>query len=280
MKSYNKLAIIAGFGSLPLQVINDAISKDWDVTIFSIDGSFKSNSKNHNIIELSYLNIKKIFNILEKNNIKNLTMIGYIPRPNNMSAYLNLSNILFYLKFRNIMNSGDSSLFNNLIKFIEGRGYNIIGAHQISDNLTLTKGLYSTTRIGGKENDNIKIANNIANKIGDLDIGQSVVVARERVLAVEAAEGTNSMLKRIIDLRIASPDKGGVFFKTSQNIQDKRVDMPTIGPKTIDLVIKANLSGIAITQGDVIVLEYDKIIKLINENNLFFIVIDGLSNDE
>ena len=45
MKSYNKLAIIAGFGSLPLQVINDAISKDWDVTIFSIDGSFKSNSK-------------------------------------------------------------------------------------------------------------------------------------------------------------------------------------------------------------------------------------------
>ena len=280
MKSYNKLAIIAGFGSLPLQVINDAISKDWDVTIFSIDGSFKSNSKNHNIIELSYLNIKKIFNILEKNNIKNLTMIGYIPRPNNMSAYLNLSNILFYLKFRNIMNSGDSSLFNNLIKFIEGKGYNIIGAHQISDNLTLTKGLYSITKIVGKENDNIKIANYIANKIGDLDIGQSVVVARERVLAVEAAEGTNSMLKRIIDLRIASPDKGGVFFKTSQNIQDKRVDMPTIGPKTIDLVIKANLSGIAITQGDVIVLEYDKIIKLINENNLFFIVIDRLSNDE
>ena len=280
MKSYNKLAIIAGFGSLPLQVINDALSKDWDVTIFSIDGSFKSNSKNHNIIELSYLNIKKIFNILEKNNIKNLTMIGYIPRPNNMSAYLNLSNILFYLRFRNIMNSGDSSLFNNLIKFIEGKGYNVIGAHQISDNLTLTKGLYSITKIVGKENDNIKIANYIANKIGDLDIGQSVVVARERVLAVEAAEGTNSMLKRIIDLRIASPDKGGVFFKTSQNIQDKRVDMPTIGPKTIDLVIKANLSGIAITQGDVIVLEYDKIIKLINENNLFFIVIDRLSNDE
>jgi len=279
MKSYNKLAIIAGFGSLPLQVINDAISKDWDVTIFSIDGSFKSNSKNYNIIELSYLNIKKISNILKKNNIKNITMIGYIPRPN-MSAYLNLSNILFYLKFRNIMNSGDSSLFNNLIKFIEGKGYNIIGAHQISDNLTLTKGLYSITKIVGKENDNIKIANYIANKIGDLDIGQSVVVARERVLAVEAAEGTNSMLKRIIDLRIASPDKGGVFFKTSQNIQDKRVDMPTIGPKTIDLVIKANLSGIAITQGDVIVLEYDKIIKLINENNLFFIVIDRLSNDE
>ena len=217
MKSYNKLAIIAGFGSLPLQVINDAISKDWDVTIFSIDGSFKSNSKNHNIIELSYLNIKKIFNILEKNNIKNITMIGYIPRPNNMSAYLNLSNILFYLKFRNIMNSGDSSLFNNLIKFIEGKGYNIIGAHQISDNLTLTKGLYSITKIVGKENDNIKIANYTANKIGDLDIGQSVVVARERVLAVEAAEGTNNMLKRIIDLRIASPDKGGVFFKTSQN---------------------------------------------------------------
>ena len=88
------------------------------------------------------------------------------------------------------------------------------------------------------------------------------------------------MLERIIDLRIANPDKGGVFFKTSQNIQDKRVDMPTIGPKTIDLVIKANLSGVAITQGDVIVLEYDRIIKLINENNLFFIVIDGLSNHE
>mgnify|MGYP001023485633 FL=1 len=280
MKSYNKLAIIAGFGSLPLQVLDDAISKGWDVTIFSIDGSFKSDSKIYNIIEIPYLNVKKIFNILKKNNIKNITMIGYIPRPNNMSTYFNLSNILFYLKFRNIMNSGDSSLFNNLIKFIEGKGYNIIGAHQISDNLTLTNGLYSIARIASKENANIKIANYIANKIGDLDIGQSVVVARERVLAVEAAEGTNSMLKRIIDLRFTSPDKGGVFFKTSQNIQDKRLDMPTIGPKTIDLVIKANLSGVAITQGDVIVLEYDKVIKLINENNLFFIVIDSLSNHE
>jgi hypothetical protein len=194
--------------------------------------------------------------------------------------YFNLSNILFYLKFRNIMNSGDSSLFNNLIKFIEGKGYNIIGAHQISDNLTLTNGLYSIVKTTSKENVDIKIANYIAKKIGDLDIGQSVVVARERVLAVEAAEGTNSMLKRIIDLRFASPDKGGVFFKTSQNIQDKRLDMPTIGPKTIDLVIKANLSGVAITQGDVIVLEYDKVIRLINENNLFFIVTDSFSNHE
>jgi UDP-2,3-diacylglucosamine hydrolase len=274
MKRSDKLAIIAGFGSLPSQVINDATDKGWDVTVFSINGSFKISSNTYEIIEIPNLNIKKIFSILQKHNIKNITMVGYITRPNDMSAYFNFSNIFFYLKFKNIINSGDSSLFNNLVKYIEGKGYNIIGAHQISSNLTLSDGLYSNAKVSNNETDNIRIAYKVAKKIGNLDIGQSVVVSKERILAVEAAEGTNSMLERVCGLRSGSTDKSGVFLKTSQNIQDNRLDMPTIGPKTVELVIKANLSGVAITKGDVIVLEYEKIIHLINENNLFFIVID------
>ncbi len=108
------------------------------------------------------------------------------------------------------------------------------------------------------------------------DIGQAAVVSKERVLAVEAAEGTDTMLSRVVELNSNKNQINGIFFKTSQMQQDLRTDMPTIGKQTIDLVIKSKLSGLVITAGDVIVLDYETVIKMVDENNLFFVVIKSM----
>ncbi len=108
---------------------------------------------------------------------------------------------------------------------------------------------------------------------GYLDIGQAVVVKNGRVLAIEAAEGTDLMLERVTCLGGISIKRGGVILKSAQINQDERVDMPTIGPNTIKNIVKANLSGIAITADNVIVLDFQKVIEMIEDNNLYFIVI-------
>ena len=123
------------------------------------------------------------------------------------------------------------------------------------------------------EFENIKKAKQCAETTGYLDIGQAVIVKNGRVLAIEAAEGTDLMLERVTCLGGISIKKGGVILKSAQINQDERVDMPTIGPNTIKNIVKANLSGIAITADNVIVLDFQKVIEMIEDNNLYFIVI-------
>ena len=81
------------------------------------------------------------------------------------------------------------------------------------------------------------------------------------------------MLERVACLEAINIRRGGVILKSAQINQDERVDMPTIGPNTIKNIVKTNLSGIAITADNVIVLDFQKVIEMIEDNNLYFIVV-------
>ena len=224
------------------------------------------------------LDIGRIFQILKSQKIKNICMVGYIPRPNSPKdylnfRYLNVQTLSILFQSIGILRGGDASLFKKINSLLEKRGYKIIGASEIAPNLTLKGGLYSSKSVSKVEFENIKKAKQCAEMTGYLDIGQAVVVKNGRVLAIEAAEGTDVMLERAACLEAIRIKRGGVILKSAQINQDKRVDMPTIGPNTIKNVVKANLSGIAITADNVIVLDFQKVIEMIEDNNLYFIVI-------
>ena len=227
---------------------------------------------------MNRLDIGRIFQILKSQKIKNICMVGYIPRPNSPKdylnfRYLNVQTLSILFQSIGILRGGDASLFKKINSLLEKRGYKIIGASEIAPNLTLKGGLYSSKSVSKVEFENIKKAKQCAEMTGYLDIGQAVVVKNGRVLAIEAAEGTDVMLERVACLGGISIKRGGVILKSAQINQDERVDMPTIGPNTIKNVVKANLSGIAITADNVIVLDFQKVIEMIEDNNLYFIVI-------
>jgi UDP-2,3-diacylglucosamine hydrolase len=95
--------------------------------------------------------------------------------------------------------------------------------------------------------------------IGPYDVGQGAVVANKHVLAVEAAEGTDSMLARVAELRargrIPTPAGEGVLVKAPKPNQERRIDLPTIGPRTVSEAARAGLAGIAIVAGEAIIAE-------------------------
>ncbi len=276
--SENQLAIIAGGGSLSDVIIETARKKGWNVTVFAIGDLNITKNQNISLIEMNRLDIGRIFQILKSQKIKNICMVGYIPRPNSLKdylnfRYLNVQTLSVLFKSIGILRGGDASLFKKINSLLEKRGYKIIGASEIAPNLTLKRGLYSSKSVSKVEFENIKKAKQCAEMAGYLDIGQAVVVKNGRVLAIEAAEGTDLMLERVTCLGGISIKKGGVILKSAQINQDERVDMPTIGPNTIKNIVKANLSGIAITADNVIVLDFQKVIEMIEDNNLYFIVI-------
>lgn len=276
--SENQLAIIAGGGSLSDVIIETARKKGWNVTVFAIGDLNITKNQNISLIEMNRLDIGRIFQILKSQKIKNICMVGYIPRPNSLKdylnfRYLNVQTLSVLFKSIGILRGGDASLFKKINSLLEKRGYKIIGASEIAPNLTLKRGLYSSKSVSKVEFENIKKAKQCAEMTGYLDIGQAVVVKNGRVLAIEAAEGTDLMLERVTCLGGISIKRGGVILKSAQINQDERVDMPTIGPNTIKNIVKANLSGIAITADNVIVLDFQKVIEMIEDNNLYFIVI-------
>ena len=276
--SENQLAIIAGGGSLSDVIIETARKKGWNVTVFAIGDLNITKNQNISLIEMNRLDIGRIFQTLKSRKIKNICMVGYIPRPNSLKdylnfRYLNVQTLSVLFKSIGILRGGDASLFKKINSLLEKRGYKIIGASEIAPNLTLKRGLYSSKSVSKVEFENIKKAKQCAEMTGYLDIGQAVIVKNGRVLAIEAAEGTDVMLERVTCLGRISTKRGGVILKSAQINQDERVDMPTIGPNTIKNIVKANLSGIAITADNVIVLDFQKVIEMIEDNNLYFIVI-------
>lgn len=276
--SENQLAIIAGEGSLSDVIIETARKKGWNVTVFAIGDLSITKNQSISLIEMKRLDIGRIIKTLKSQKIKNICMVGYIPRPNNLRdyldfQYLNPQTLSLLFKSIGILRGGDASLFKKINSLLENKGYKVIGASEIAPNLTLKEGLYSSKSVSKVEFEDIKKAQQCAEMTGYLDIGQAVVVKNGRVLAIEAVEGTDAMLERVACLGGISVKRGGVILKSAQINQDKRVDMPTIGPDTIKNIVKANLSGIAITADDVIVLDFQQVIEIIEDNNLYFIVI-------
>ena len=276
--SENQLAIIAGEGSLSDVIIETARKKGWNVTVFAIGDLSITKNQSISLIEMKRLDIGRIIKTLKSQKIKNICMVGYIPRPNNLRdyldfQYLNPQTLSLLFKSIGILRGGDASLFKKINSLLENKGYKVIGASEIAPNLTLKEGLYSSKSVSKVEFEDIKKAQQCAEMTGYLDIGQAVVVKNGRVLAIEAVEGTDAMLERVACLGGISIKRGGVILKSAQINQDKRVDMPTIGPDTIKNIVKANLSGIAITADDVIVLDFQQVIEIIEDNNLYFIVI-------
>ena len=268
----NKLAIIAGKGDLVKNLVYKSIEAGYDLTIISIDNPELKYEKSYQLYKLNNININYIFKLLKKKQITQICMAGYVNRPNKLLDLFSPFSIIFLLKFRNILNRGDAALFRAFNAYLEKKGFTIIGASQINPELTLSEGLYSRRNIPKHEMTNIKLAKEKMRFFRQHDIGQASVISKGRFIAVEAAEGTDAMLLRVAELNSNKRKKNGVFIKTSLMKQDLRTDMPTIGKHTIDLVIKSKLSGVIITSGDVIVLDYDSVIRLVDENNLFFAV--------
>ena len=103
--------------------------------------------------------------------------------------------------------------------------------------------------------------------LGRLDIGQSAIVEDGIVLGLEAAEGTDKLIKRCKSYK--KKPKGGVLVKTCKPQQDKDLDLPTIGPDTVELCAEAGLNGIALHAHHSLLLDIEKVKDLANKHKLF-----------
>jgi DUF1009 family protein len=167
------------------------------------------------------------------------------------------------------MQAGDDATLREVLAIFEEFGLTIAGVQDIAPELVPGAGVLARNPTDQDEKDAARAAT-ITDALGAVDVGQGAVVQQGLCLAVEALPGTDAMLTQIALIPADLRPKGarGLFYKAPKPGQDRRIDLPTIGPKTLDLVAAAGLGGIVWQAGGVIVLDRAAMIKKAQEADL------------
>ena len=275
------LAILAGGGALPLLVACEAVAAGRSVHILAIEGSFGDLAAAPcPATAVGLGQVGGILDALKRNGCSDLVICGSVERPELGQLKLDLGALANLPKLAGMMLGGDNHLLTTIVKFFEAKGFRVIGADDVAPSLLAGAGPLGRERASGQASHDIARGFEIVRALGVLDIGQAAVVAKGYTLAVEAAEGTDVLLERVAELkrrkgRLAGK-RSGVLVKRAKPGQDRRVDLPTIGPRTIELAAAANLAGVGVQSGGVLLLERERLMQLADAAGMFVVgVADG-----
>lgn len=270
------LTIIAGGGSVPAHVAAAAIRAGRPVLIVALKGEADPAVEAFPHEWLGWGDLGRLDTLLAERKARDMVLVGSVRmRPDFKSVKLDFATLKSLKDILAIIIGGDNDVLSGTIKFFERRGQRIIGAHEIATDLVATPGPFGRRKPSRGEAGDIAVAMRAARAIGAIDAGQAAVSINGRIAALEAAEGTDQMLARLKDIRQSGRVKwngrAGVLAKCPKPMQDLRVDMPTIGPRTIEAVIEAGLAGIAITAGQVMIVDREAVVRRADEAGIFLI---------
>ncbi len=263
--SVRKLGILAGTGRLPEEVAEARRAEGKPVFIVDLEGAAAQWASSFPNERVSLGQVGRVLALLEREGCDAVTMAGGLTRPSLTKVRFDRQGLALLPRVARLFGRGDDGLLSGVADLFEEHGFPVIGAEAFLPRSVAGSGVLAGTLC---EEDGIITGRAILDALGPFDIGQAVVVAGGRCLAVEAAEGTAAMLDRVAALR-AGDERGGVLVKMPKRGQDVRVDRPAIGPDTIRAAAKAGLSGIAVEAGGVFVLDAPRTVDLADQSGLF-----------
>ena len=266
------LGIIAGGGELPLAIAESARDAGRDVFILALSGADEGLSRfpleNTGIGELG-----KSLSLLKKHACEEVTFAGRVSRPDWSDLKLDARGALALPKVAAAALKGDDALMRAMLAIFEKEGFRVVGTADAAPDLIASAGIYGRHKPDPQAQADIAQARDVVRRMGELDIGQAAAVADGLVLAVEAAEGTDAMLERLPllskNLRGTPQKRRGVLVKAPKPGQERRVDLPVIGVRTIELASAGGLSGIAVEAGGALIMRKSRIVEAADRLGLF-----------
>ncbi len=267
------LAILAGSGPFPGYLAQSALAAGRPVHVIGFKGEADPGIAKypHSWVKLG--EVGKLLSILKANDCRELVIIGGVSRPDLTNVRFDLGAIKILPLLLSLTIGGDDKVLARIVRYFEDKGYRVRGAGDVAPNLLVGAGKLGAKAPSREDAIDIALGFEVIAALGRFDIGQATVVVRGHVLAVEAAEGTDAMLARTAALRQwgrrGRDDRSGVLVKAPKPQQDKRVDLPTIGPATVAAVAAAGLAGIAVAAGEVLIAEREATVAAADKAGIF-----------
>lgn len=257
------LGIIAGLGALPVQVAEAAMARGQGVYVLRLKG-FEEPALEQFPGEVSGIaELGKAFKAFRNAGCEQICFAGIVKRPDFKALKPDMKGVSLLPKAIAAARKGDDALLTFMISVFEDEGFEIIGADEAAGRLEAPEGLLVGPAPSEAQLEDLRKAAHVALEIGRLDIGQGAIVANGLVLCVEAQEGTDEMLKRCASLpreiRGSETERLGVLVKRPKPQQERRIDLPTIGKKTLDGAAAAGLAGIGYEAGGALIVDVDTV---------------------
>lgn len=268
-----KLGLIAGGGALPLTLAERATAARRPLFVVRLKGFADAGLERFPGADIGLAELGRLFETLKRNGCEAVCFAGVVKRPDFAALRPDLRGMRSLPGAMAAARQGDDAILRFLVREFEREGFVVEGADEVDAALTLPSGSLGRRAMSDADAGDLRLAITVARELGRFDIGQSVVVAGGLVLAVEAQEGTDAMLRRCAELpaelRGSAAARLGVLVKWPKSIQERRVDLPTLGVATVEGAAAAGLAGIAGEAGGVLVLDRDAVIEAADRLGLF-----------
>ncbi|MEM6944706.1 MAG: UDP-2,3-diacylglucosamine diphosphatase LpxI [Pseudomonadota bacterium] len=272
------LAIIAGRGTLPERLAEARQSAGLPYVLIVFEGQDAGWMAGHPRQDHAFEKVGRLFAGLGEAGARWLVFAGAMNRPRLRPWLGDLAALRLLPRALSLLARGDDAMLRGFAAIFEERGIRLIGPGEIlGEAALLPAGPVGTRRAGDRDLLDVRRAAAIVAALGPHDVGQGAVVARGLCLGIEAIEGTDLMLERIATLpaerRRAAPPPSGVLVKIPKPGQDRRFDLPTIGPATVRGAAAAGLAGIVGLAGETQLLDEAETAAMAEAHGLF---VEGL----
>lgn len=257
-ENMKKLGLIAGMGDLPKAVAAEAKAKGFHVAAIALE-PLADRSLSKVVDEIKWVNVGKLGEIIEslKNfHVKEAVMAGKVPKSllykSKVAPDLRAIKLLFTLKDRS-----DDSILLAISKELQKDGITLLNTTDFCSDILTPEGILTDEGITEDEWKDIYFGWKIAKEMGRLDIGQTVVVKNQAVMAIEAIEGTDEAIKR----GGTYANEGAVVVKVSKPHQDMRFDVPVVGLNTLRAMIEVKARILALEAKKSILLQRESFLR-------------------
>jgi DUF1009 family protein len=270
-----KLGLIAGGGALPVDLARYCRDQGRPLFVVRLTGFAEPELVAFDGADLPLGRLGAAVEALRGAGCQAVCLAGKVARPDFRSLRPDLRGLAALPGALRAAREGENGLLAFLLAEFESEGFVAEGAHEVMADLVLRSGPLGRHKPKRGRHADIARALAAARAVGSLDAGQGAVVCDGLILALEAQEGTDAMLARVATLPVAirgTPRRRrGVLAKACKPDQERRVDLPTLGPETVRRAAAAGLEGIVGEAGLTLVVERDELRALADELGLFVI---------
>ena len=269
-----KIGLIAGGGQFPILFSKKALKKGYKVFAIGFNSETDKNLADH-VEDLKWIylgQVSKLIKYFKQHHISDAVMLGSIKKTNIFKDIRPDFKALSFIA--QTSRTHDNSVLTSFADLLLKEGIKISSSTFLLPELISPRGCWTKRKPDKTEKKDILQGWKIAKEIGNLDIGQCIVISNGTILAVEAIEGTDAAIKRG---GLLSHQNGAIVVKLSKPSQDLRFDLPSTGCQTIESMHESGASVLALEAEKSIAFDREEMITLANKYNISII---GYTNDD
>jgi DUF1009 family protein len=262
------IGLIFGDTDFPKEILKTIKKKKIKYLIIDLSKSnkFKRDRKSYSV---SIGQFGKIIKIFKENNCKKVLFAGKVNKPNFSKLKLDFKGIYYISRIIKASKLGDAAILKEIIKILAQNKIKTESSLKFNPELSLKKGNYSKFKPNKQDQLDIKKAIKTLNSLREYNFSQGVVVRNKKIVSIEGKGGTKKMLEKSRSKKFRNH---GVLVKFPKKKQDLRIDLPTIGLKTLKQSKTAGLNGIVVKTKQHVFLDKAKCINFANKNKMFISV--------